>query len=54
MKNISKYKLDTPCLVIDKLKLIANIKAMQEYASNHGKLVRPHAKTHKCGLRWWI
>ncbi len=48
MNNISKYKLDTPCLVIDKLKLVANIKAMQKYASSHKKLVRPHAKTHKC------
>ena len=48
MNSISKYKLDTPCLVIDKLKLVANIKAMQKYASIHKKLVRPHAKTHKC------
>ncbi|MFT6834467.1 MAG: D-serine deaminase-like pyridoxal phosphate-dependent protein, partial [Francisellaceae bacterium] len=44
----NKYELDTPCLVIDKDKLIRNIKSMSEYAKNHGKQVRPHAKTHKC------
>ena len=43
-----KNELDTPCLVIDKSKLINNIKTMQEYAIAHGKKVRPHAKTHKC------
>lgn len=44
----SKYKLDTPCLVIDKEKLIYNIKLLQEFANSKGKNVRPHAKTHKC------
>lgn len=43
-----KLELDTPCLVIDKTKLIDNIKQMQEFAKTKGKQVRPHAKTHKC------
>jgi D-serine deaminase-like pyridoxal phosphate-dependent protein len=47
---IGKHKddLDTPCLVIDKAKLMNNIKTMQKYATSRGKKVRPHAKTHKC------
>ncbi|MED7787751.1 DSD1 family PLP-dependent enzyme [Francisella sp. 19X1-34] len=47
---IGKHKLDldTPCLVIDKVKLIDNIKRMQKFAKAKGKQVRPHAKTHKC------
>ncbi|MFZ9036019.1 MAG: DSD1 family PLP-dependent enzyme [Francisellaceae bacterium] len=43
-----KITLDTPALVLDKQKLISNIKTMQAYADQHGKAVRPHAKTHKC------
>ncbi|TNF66734.1 MAG: DSD1 family PLP-dependent enzyme [Gammaproteobacteria bacterium] len=48
MIGIHKNKLDTPCLVIDKYKLINNIKRMQTFANKHQKAVRPHAKTHKC------
>ena len=52
MKNpmIGKHKteLDTPCLVIDKTKLVSNIKVMQDFAASKTKKVRPHAKTHKC------
>ncbi|MFT6834602.1 MAG: D-serine deaminase-like pyridoxal phosphate-dependent protein [Francisellaceae bacterium] len=44
----NKLELDTPCLVIDKNKLIHNIKQMQKFADSKGKQVRPHAKTHKC------
>ncbi|OEZ33590.1 hypothetical protein AS144_03635 [Francisella endosymbiont of Amblyomma maculatum] len=43
-----KFELDTPCLVIDKTKLIDNIKLMQEFSQAKGKQVRPHTKTHKC------
>ena len=43
-----KLELDTPCLVIDKSKLIHNIQQMQTFANNNSKSVRPHAKTHKC------
>ncbi|OGV51059.1 MAG: hypothetical protein A2017_12795 [Lentisphaerae bacterium GWF2_44_16] len=47
-KGISKWELDTPCLVIDIDKLDENIKKMQDFASASGKKLRPHAKTHKC------
>ena len=43
-----KSKLNTPCLVIDKTKLLQNINDMQAFALKHNKSVRPHAKTHKC------
>lgn len=43
-----KSSLDTPCLVIDKKLLQANIKTMQQEANHAHKNVRPHAKTHKC------
>ncbi|WP_392340382.1 DSD1 family PLP-dependent enzyme [Moritella marina] len=43
-----KLELDTPCLVIDKSKLINNIEMMQKFAVSKSKHVRPHAKTHKC------
>lgn len=43
-----KLSLDTPCLVIDKPLLQANIKTMQQDAKFANKKVRPHAKTHKC------
>ena len=46
--GINKYKVDTPVLVIDKAKLISNIKLMQQIAKAAGVDVRPHAKTHKC------
>lgn len=48
MIGINKYKLDTPCLVIDLDKLTNNIIRMQEFAKAKKILVRPHAKTHKC------
>ena len=43
-----KLELDTPCLVIDKSKLMNNISTMQAFAVSKSKHVRPHAKTHKC------
>jgi len=47
-KGISKWELDTPCLVIDEEILEQNIRAMQSHAASFGKQLRPHAKTHKC------
>jgi len=47
-KGVSKWKLDTPCLVVDQDKLERNIRAMQSHVARFGKKLRPHAKTHKC------
>ncbi len=46
--GVSKEKLDTPCLVIDRDILEQNIRTMQAHAGAYGKRIRPHAKTHKC------
>ena len=40
--------LETPCLVVDRDVLEANLVAMAERARDHGLAMRPHAKTHKC------
>lgn len=47
-QQASKYKLDTPCLVIDRKNLIDNLSKMQTHCNNSGVNLRPHAKTHKC------
>ena len=44
----SKWKLDTPCLVVNQDKLEQNVRAMQEHVTRFAKKLRPHAKTHKC------
>ncbi|KTD08507.1 DSD1 family PLP-dependent enzyme [Legionella jamestowniensis] len=46
--GLNKWKLDTPCLVIDREKLHYNLKKMQEHGLQHGIQIRPHCKTHKC------
>lgn len=46
--GMSKWKLDTPCLVVDEEGLRRNIQAMQAHMAAFGKQLRPHAKTHKC------
>ncbi len=46
--GLSKWDLDTPCLVVDEEILQQNIQAMQSYLKSLGKQLRPHAKTHKC------
>jgi D-serine deaminase-like pyridoxal phosphate-dependent protein len=46
--GLSKWKLDTPCLVMDEEILEKNIRAMHAHAASFGKELRPHAKTHKC------
>lgn len=50
MNFLGKHKsnLDTPCLIIDRKKLLANIQSLQKQANIAGKQVRPHVKTHKC------
>ena len=50
LKGLSKWELDTPCLVIDLDKLKLNLKNMQDFAEKAGKKLRPHAKTHKCSI----
>jgi D-serine deaminase-like pyridoxal phosphate-dependent protein len=40
--------LQTPCLVVDREVLEANLVAMAVHALDHGVALRPHAKTHKC------
>ena len=40
--------LQTPCLVVDRDVLEANLVAMAGHARDHGVALRPHAKTHKC------
>jgi len=44
----NKAELDTPCLVLDLDILENNIRKMQAVATQAGKSLRPHAKTHKC------
>ena len=47
-KGVSKWKLETPCLVVDQDRLEQNIRTMQSHVASFGKKLRPHAKTHKC------
>mgnify|MGYP001034843485 FL=1 len=39
--------LDTPALIIDRDKVLDNIKFVQNYANRFGVALRPHTKTHK-------
>jgi len=41
------HALDTPALLVDRERLEANIRNMAELTRCHGKMLRPHAKTHK-------
>ena len=45
--GISKWDLDTPCLVVDLDALERNIAQMQATVTRNGIASRPHAKTHK-------
>lgn len=47
-QNLFKADLPTPALLIDLDLLQGNITRMADYARSRGKLLRPHAKTHKC------
>lgn len=40
--------LPTPCLLLDRQGLLANLQTMDEFLSARGKTLRAHAKTHKC------
>ncbi|WP_419419891.1 DSD1 family PLP-dependent enzyme [Legionella sp. D16C41] len=46
--GLTKFELDTPCLILDKDKLLYNLQVMQEHALNYHVNIRPHVKTHKC------
>ena len=39
--------LSTPCLLVDRARLAANIDRMQALAAREGCALRPHVKTHK-------
>jgi D-serine deaminase-like pyridoxal phosphate-dependent protein len=43
-----RHELDTPCLLVDAVRLRKNLGTMQDAAAGAGKKLRPHAKTHKC------
>ena len=43
----SRYRLDTPALVLDLDALERNLAAMAAHAAAAGVALRPHAKTHK-------
>jgi len=40
--------LPTPCLTLDRAKLMVNLERMQVFANTAGKHLRAHVKTHKC------
>ena len=40
-------EVETPAVLLDEARLMANLRAMQELADRHGVAMRPHAKTHK-------
>ena len=48
--GLTKFELDTPCLVLDLDLLDENLQKMQATVAAAGKALRPHAKTHKCSL----
>jgi D-serine deaminase-like pyridoxal phosphate-dependent protein len=41
-------EVDTPALILDKAKLVRNIRRMADFAAGGPAKLRPHAKTHKC------
>lgn len=47
MTDMHLHDLDTPCLLIDREKLEANLAQVQGLATSAGKVLRPHAKSHK-------
>ncbi len=47
-EGISKWDLDTPCLIVDLDRLEGNLDRMQTTLARNGIASRPHAKTHKC------
>jgi D-serine deaminase-like pyridoxal phosphate-dependent protein len=47
-EGVMKLDLPTPALLLDLDIFERNVANMAAYASQHGKALRPHAKTHKC------
>lgn len=43
----SRHALNTPCLVLDLDRFERNVALMQETVDGYGKVLRPHAKSHK-------
>ncbi|MEI6448983.1 MAG: alanine racemase, partial [Actinomycetes bacterium] len=41
-------EVDTPALILDRVKLTRNIRGMADFAAGGPAKLRPHAKTHKC------
>lgn len=41
------FELDTPSLLINKERMLENLKGMQVFADKNGVALRPHTKTHK-------
>lgn len=41
------WELETPCLLIDRERVLINLKDMQSYADSNNCALRPHSKTHK-------
>lgn len=39
--------VETPAVLLDEARMMANLRAMQDRADRHGVALRPHAKTHK-------
>lgn len=44
---MKKSSIDTPALLIDQAKMLANITYMQNFANKYKVKLRPHTKTHK-------
>lgn len=49
-RPLSIDELPTPALLLDRAAMERNLARMAGHLHNHGKLARPHAKTHKCVL----
>jgi D-serine deaminase-like pyridoxal phosphate-dependent protein len=47
VRRMELESLETPCLVIDELIVMGNIKRVQKAADDCGCMLRPHIKTHK-------
>ncbi|MHA1909555.1 MAG: alanine racemase, partial [Candidatus Thorarchaeota archaeon] len=42
------HEIPTPAIIVDRSRLLHNIKAMSSKAKRNGVALRPHVKTHKC------
>ena len=48
--GVSVGELETPCLIVDTVKMTRNLERMAKVASASGVDLRPHTKTHKSPL----